>query len=149
MEFAIPTPLTLEHEELHTELQKATKEAGDIGGAARSVADILHPHFVREEEFAMPPLALLVRLSKDEIGPEMEPVLRMTDRLKVELQQMLEEHKAIVSALRDLADAAKKEGKPEYLKFSEKLILHAQTEEQVLYPAAILVGEYLRAKLHG
>jgi len=26
-------------------------------------------------------------------------------------------------------------------------MLHAQTEEEVLYPAAILVGEYLKLKL--
>ena len=31
----------------------------------------------------------------------------------------------------------------EYVHFAEKLTMHAQTEEQVLYPAAILVGEYL------
>jgi len=29
------------------------------------------------------------------------------------------------------------------------LMLHAQTEEEVLYPAAILVGEYLKVKLEG
>jgi hypothetical protein len=28
----------------------------------------------------------------------------------------------------------------------EKLKLHAQTEEEVLYPAAILIGEYLKLK---
>jgi len=26
-------------------------------------------------------------------------------------------------------------------------MLHAQTEEEVLYPAAVLVGEYLKLKL--
>jgi len=36
---------------------------------------------------------------------------------------------------------------PEHARFAEKLMLHAQTEEEVLYPAAILVGEYLKVKL--
>ncbi|MHB8901283.1 MAG: hypothetical protein ACYC6Y_21245 [Thermoguttaceae bacterium] len=31
--------------------------------------------------------------------------------------------------------------------YVEKLTLHAQTEEQVLYPAALLVGEYLKTKV--
>ena len=31
----------------------------------------------------------------------------------------------------------------EYVEFAEDLKLHAQTEEEVTYPAAILVGEYL------
>jgi len=41
----------------------------------------------------------------------------------------------------------KNENKPQYAEFSEKLILHAQTEEEVMYPAAILVGEYIKLKL--
>jgi hypothetical protein len=31
--------------------------------------------------------------------------------------------------------------------FAEKLMFHAQTEEDVLYPASILIGEYLKLKL--
>ena len=148
MQFDIPTPLKVEHEHLHADLAKATKEDGRTGEAARSVAGILHPHFVKEEEFALPPLGLLNRLAQGEVVPEMETVLGMTDRLKAELHHMLEEHKAIVDALKNLADAARKEGKTEYLDFSKDLILHAQTEEEVLYPAAILIGEYVKAKLN-
>jgi len=33
-------------------------------------------------------------------------------------------------------------------RITEKLILHAQTQEEVIYPAAILVGEYPKLKLH-
>jgi hypothetical protein len=148
MQFNIPVPLKAEHEELHAVLVKATKEAGDTGKTAGSVAEILHPHFVKEEEYALPPLGILSRLSQGDVRPEMKSVLTMTDKLKRDLPQMLEEHRAIVDALEKLADAARKEGKMEYLDFTRDLILHAQTEEEVLYPAAILVGEYLKVKLH-
>jgi hypothetical protein len=60
---------------------------------------------------------------------------------------MLAEHKEIVAALAKLVDAAKAENKPDVVHFADKLMLHAQTEEQVLYPAAILVGEVIRSKL--
>ena len=60
---------------------------------------------------------------------------------------MLLEHKEIVGALEVLAEAARKEEKDEFVHFAEKLILHAQTEEEVLYPASILVSEYLKLKL--
>ncbi|HEX2825853.1 MAG TPA: hypothetical protein VHP37_05875 [Burkholderiales bacterium] len=43
MELAIPLPLTLEHEELHEQLRKATRESGAVGEAARAVAKVLHP----------------------------------------------------------------------------------------------------------
>ena len=60
---------------------------------------------------------------------------------------MLQEHKAVVAALNNLVAAAEAENKPEHVEFAKKLMLHAQTEEEVLYPAAILVGEYLKLKL--
>ena len=71
----------------------------------------------------------------------------MTEKLKADLDHMLEEHKAVVSALQRLIGAAAEERKPEVELFAKKLIEHAQTEEQVMYPAAILVGEYVRLKL--
>ncbi|MBI4640618.1 MAG: hemerythrin domain-containing protein [Candidatus Tectomicrobia bacterium] len=148
MEFKIPQPLKLEHEELHAELVKATKVEGKIGEAARAVAQLLHPHFVKEEEYALPPLGLLTPLAEGKVTPEMRNVLTMTDRLKTELHEMLGEHKAIVAALQNLIDVAKQEKKMEYAHFAEKLMLHAQTEEEVLYPAAILIGEYLKLKLN-
>jgi hypothetical protein len=147
MKFEIPHPLKVEHEELHAELAEATMAGGIIGRAAKGVADVLHPHFLKEEEYALPPLGLLSVLARGQVIPEMKEALTMTDRLKAELMQMLEEHKAIVAALGILTDAAKKEKKMEYARFAEKLILHAKTEEEVLYPAALLVGEYLKIRL--
>lgn len=34
-----------------------------------------------------------------------------------------------------------------YARLAQKLILHAQLEEEGLYPASILVGEYVKLKL--
>jgi hypothetical protein len=144
MEFQIPPSLKSEHEELHAELVKAIQAGGGIGKAAVSVAEVLHPHFVKEEEYALPPLGLLRLLAAGKVLPEMKNVFSMTDRLKRELLQMLEEHKAIVAKLQDLVEAAEKEGRREFAHFSEKLILHAKTEEEVLYPASILVGDCLK-----
>jgi hypothetical protein len=148
MEFKIPQSLTSEHEELHSELTKATKIGGYVGDAAKVVAKTLHPHFVREEECALPPLGLLPLLAKGEISPDMKEALSMTDKLKAELPQMLEEHKSIVSALKGLSFAATKANKQEVVEFAEKLTLHAQMEEELLYPTTILIGEYLKIKLN-
>ena len=54
MTFTIPAPLKLEHEELHADLVKATQAGGQVGDAAGTVAKVLHEHFVKEEEFALP-----------------------------------------------------------------------------------------------
>ena len=57
------------------------------------------------------------------------------------LLDMIEEHNGIVIALDNLIRVAKKENKTEFVQFAEKLKLHAKTEEEVLYPTAILIGD--------
>ncbi len=146
MEFTIPPSLKHEHEELHAELVEATKAGGKTGTAAQAVARGLHPHFLKEEEYALPPLGLLGKLSGGELPPEREVVTAMAEKLKRDLSHMHREHKSIVADLHKLMEAAKKEKKSAYVHLAEKIILHAQTEEEVLYPAAILIGEYLKLK---
>ena len=146
MEFKTPRPMKLEHEGLHKELVRATKSGGKTAEAAKAVAELLHPHFVKEEEYALPPLGILSAVARGKIAPEMGSAISMTERLKAELPQMIKEHKAIVGALKKLTRAAKAEKKPEVAHFAEKLILHAKTEEEFFYPASILVGEFLKAR---
>lgn len=147
MDLKIPQSLKAEHMELHEELARAIKAGGQVAESAKTVAALLHPHFVKEEEYALPPLGLLPLLAEGRTTPEMRNALVMTNKLKADLPHMLQEHKAVVAALKNLIAAAKQENKPEHALFAEKLILHAQNEEEVLYPAAILVGEYLKVKL--
>ncbi len=49
-----------------------------------------------------------------------------------------------MAALDKLKAAARTEGHAEYAEFAEKLKLHAHTEEEVSYPTAILIGEYVK-----
>ena len=147
MEVNIPQSLKAEHAELHEELARAIKAGGGVGEAAKAVAELLHPHFVKEEEYALPPLGLLSTLAEGRATEEMRSALAMTNRLGADLPHMLQEHKAIVAALERLIIAAEQENKPEYALFAKKLMMHARNEEEVLYPAALLVGEYLKVKL--
>ena len=147
MEFEVPKSIKLEHEELHEDLEEATMESGSIGDAAKAVQEVLQPHFLKEEEFALPPLGLLSKLANGQMTLEMKDAIAMAERLRAELNQMLKEHREIVARLKTLTEAALKENKLDYVQFAEKLTLHAQTEEEVLYPAAILVGEYLKLQL--
>ena len=149
MDFQIPPSLKAEHEELHGELARATKAGGRTGEAAKAVARLMHPHFVKEEEYALPPLGLLAALSKGKFESSMAEVLTMTDKLEAELPRMLAEHKEIVTALRHLVEAAKAENRPEFVHFADKLIAHAQAEEELSYPTALLIGRYVKAALSG
>jgi hypothetical protein len=143
----IPQPLKSEHEELHAQLVQATKAGGRTAEAAKTVAKVLHGEFVKEEEFALPPIGLLSDLARGKVERKMRSVLSMTDRLRAELPEMLREHNADVTALKKLIAAAKSEKKSVHARFAEKIMLHAKTEEDILYPAALLIGEYLKLKL--
>ena len=146
MDLKIPSPLKAEHDGLHAELERATLAGGRTGAAAREVARLLHPHFLKEEAFALPPLGLLAATARGEDPPPgaAETAVAMAERLRAEMPEMLAEHGRIVGALDALAAAAGMEGRTEVARFAEALKQHARTEEEVLYPAAILLGEHLR-----
>lgn len=138
-----PPSIAAEHRELHEVLAKAAQEGGELGRAARELEKALAPHFKREEEIATPPLGLLPSLAKGEATTEMRAVLPMTTALEKELPQMLREHAVIRAAVQKLRAAAVAAKRSEYVRFSDHLAAHAKQEEEILYPAAILVGRYL------
>ena len=139
-----PTSIATEHRELHGTLENAAQEAGELGAAARKLEAALAPHFRREEEIATPPLSLLPRLAQGDATQDMRSVLAMTDALEQELPQMLREHQAIRAAAGEFKAAAEEANRPEYVRFAENLAAHAREEEEILYPAAIVVGRYVK-----
>jgi hypothetical protein len=144
----IPESIRREHEAIHSALVAATRVPGGVGAAAKKLADVLHPHFVREEEIALPPLALLAPLAAGSTLPEAtsKAAAEMTGALRAEMPRMLEEHVRIRAAVGELRAAAESAGAAEQIELADDLALHARTEEEVLYPAALLVGDLLRVR---
>jgi hypothetical protein len=144
---AIPQSLQAEHEEIHKALVEATRVPGRVGAAAKELAAVLDPHFERENEIALPPLGLLAPLAAGKTPAGLQEALVMTDALRKELPRMLEEHKRIRAAAEKLRIAAQDEKASVQEHLAEALAAHAQTEEEILYPAAILVGDIIRARM--
>ncbi len=142
-----PGPLKEEHQTFHDELLKAIETGGELGNIALQIDKILIPHFKIEEEYAFPPLALMVPLSHGKIDPTMKAALDTIRQLKNELPKLTSDHLKITQMLKDFDNAVKAEKKTEFVKFSQKLTHHARAEEGILYPAAILIGEYIDLKL--
>lgn len=145
--FTVPAVLADEHWEIHETLAGAAREPGRLGQAARTLAIAMEAHFDKEEEYAMPPLALLPMLARGETYQEMREILPVTDRLAYELPVMLEEHKVIGAAARELLEVARAEGRFDVQRLADQVLRHAQTEEQIMYPAAILVGKLVEFRL--
>lgn len=143
--FRTPQSIASEHRELHEVLAGATSEPGRLGEAARGLEAALAPHFEREEQIATPPLGLLDALAHGPATAEMRQVLPMTDALEAELPRMLKEHDAIRAAVAQFRAAAVDAKRDDYVRFCDHLASHARQEEEILYPAAIVVGRYVKA----
>ncbi|MHB8666516.1 MAG: hypothetical protein ACYC7B_03235 [Burkholderiales bacterium] len=147
MELKTPSPLRSKHQALCAELNRAVDLDGSTGKATRLVARLMERHFAREEEFALPPLGLLPALAEGELEQEMAAAVTMAATLHGELPNLLAEQRVIAAALEELLVSAQREGHPELASFAESLLLHEESERQLSYPAAILIGKYLQLRL--
>jgi hypothetical protein len=140
----IPEPLKAEHEDLARELAKAAAGGGRIAEAAMRVADLLHPRFAREEEFALLPLGALVELAAGRSISQAVEIILVAEELREQLPKLGLEHKAILAALEEFAAASAESGDVRSVALARKLKRYARLKDEVLYPAAVLVGEYLK-----
>ncbi|MDZ4782152.1 MAG: hemerythrin domain-containing protein [Planctomycetia bacterium] len=146
LELKMPNSLHARHEAFHAEFVKATQETGKVGDAARAIEKVGATHFAKAKD-AFAPLGLLPQLAEGKVTPEMRVAIQKAKKLRSGLPQIHGEHRELVAGLKRLAEAAKEEGKTDYVRFTERLTLHIQEEEEVLYPAVLLVGDSVKWRL--
>lgn len=146
--FEIPEGLVTEHDEIHERLVALLDEPAPVGPAARKLADLLHHHFPLENEIALPPLGWLVPMAEGAELPDATAMIAKTDSLRDLLPGMLEEHEHIHAAADALHEAGLAAESRDAMRFALDLKAHARHEEEILYPAAILVGDLLRQRVH-
>ena len=142
----VPPSIQNQHKDLHARLAAAEHLAGATGEAARRLAGALEGHFEKEERWALPILSLLPDLSHGEMPLHAGDAQQLSSILRKEEAQMLLEHKEIKKILSQLRTAASSEGRKEVVVFCDDLARHAKSEEEIFYPAALLVGDYIRLK---
>lgn len=146
LSFGIPEGLVIEHDEIHERLVALLDAPAPVGPAAKKLADLLHHHFPLENDIALPPLGWLLPLSNGSELPDASATLEQTSRLRELLPSMLEEHREIHRAAEALHAAGVAAGSDAAVQFAADLRAHARHEEDVLYPAAILVGDLLQTR---
>ena len=146
MPLTTPQAFKLEHEEIHDALIHASREEGAVGEAAKRVARILQPHVEKEEAFALPPLGLFEEVARGERPAAAGEAVDMIEHLRGELDTMLAEHRMIIAALEEFLQAARVHSRVEHVELASKLIAHIRTEGHVLYPAALVLGDYLKLR---
>lgn len=142
----IPSSIKKEHKSLLEQLHKITLFQDSTGHVALKLYDLIQHHFKEEEDYVLPPLGLLPSLASGKIPAQSKEVRLLTEKLKSQLTHINVEHQLIKAFTGELLLAAAKDQHPEIIEFESELSKHADTEEEVFFPAAILIGEYLNLK---
>jgi hypothetical protein len=142
----IPGAIKEEYEDLYERLNAAARVRGEIGRTAMAAFRHMQSHYLKDQEYALPPLKLLPTVAADNVTGEIDQIQTMCNRLKRQLPSLIEENDTIIGELGQLADAAAKEEKPEYRDLARHFIQFLEREKHILYPASVLMGEYIRVK---
>lgn len=147
MVLKVPHAIQREQDELRSELSRACNDHGTVGKAAQRVERLITLHFSKVHEFVLPAAGALQALSKGDFRAEMRAVMALAGRLRVELPDLVAEHRMIDAALEMLITAAREEDKVEFAELAMRIMMHMQMEEEILYPAVMVGGDLLKYKL--
>lgn len=142
-----PSSLEEEHKKVHAKMSEILSSSGNTSKVAKEVQTLLQPHFEKEEQLSIPVLGALQPYVSGTLTEEAKnQAIQISQQFKKEYPTMLDEHKQIVAALGNLEITAKKENRQDVLAFIELLKEHATNEEQITYPATIVIGDLLELK---
>jgi hypothetical protein len=143
----IPKGLLLGHDEVRAELVRATEMQGRVGDAAAEVARLCLPHFEHEEKSLFPILSILPEMAAGIVRPEMAEILPMVSAFKAWHETADEQHQSIANAIHGMLVAAYREDNREIIEFGYCLRVHERLEDDVIYPTALMIGNYVQDRL--
>jgi hypothetical protein len=77
----------------------------------------------------------------------MKPAIAMGERAKAAEQELWNEHSQITALMTDMVTAAKAGNDVEVVNFATRVAAHSLNEMEVLFPAAVVIGDCVRAKI--
>lgn len=142
----VPHFIKQEHDYLLGELEKLTLTKDSTGRVAARTLEFMQHHFQEEEQYVLPPLQSLPSLASEIIPEHSAEIIRLTEKLRSQLTHMNADHQMIMAHLEELKQAAAYDNHPDVTLLEEQIHRHARVEEEVYFPAAIVIGEYLKQK---
>ena len=143
----IPQSLRNEHAEDREKLELLSKRPGKVGEVARKAIVLFDHHAATEAEFIMPPLTLLPLLADGKVTPDMAWAVAMTDRVRAERETIFRQHVEVTEVLNQLVEAAEAAKDDDAKEFAEAAAGDAMNDVEILEPAVLVIGDYIRMKL--
>lgn len=142
----VPSSIMEEHKTLLDQAYQFTSLPDSAGLVALKLYELMQYHFKVEEDIVLPPLGLLPMLANSKIPEESEELIQLTEKLKPQIAVMLAEHQMVAAYLEEIKQVASNDYLTGIIEFEKELQKHAQIEEEVFFPASLLIGEYLELK---
>jgi hypothetical protein len=143
----VPQSVRLQHDQIVSRLMTYTKHEAPVGAAATKALATLNAHYEKEEKFVLPPLGLLPRIANGEISKDMAPAIAMALRTQAALPELQNDHIQITSLMNELIEAGNKSHNDELVRLATRIAAQSLNHIEVLIPASIMVGNYLRQRL--
>lgn len=140
----VPYCIKEEHDHLLREMEKLTLAKDSTSRVATRTLELMRHHFQEEEDYVLPPLQTLPMLASEMIPEHSAEIIRLTEKLRSQLAHMNAEHQMIRTHLKELRVAVAYDNRPDISLLEEQIDRHARVEEEVYFPAAMLVGKYLK-----
>lgn len=106
--------------------------------------DVMTAHFHKEEKYALPPLGLLLNLSEGDWQLDEDTAIDMAEAVNSKLAELQKDHENIEKLIQSLKSYAENGNYYDLERFINDLEIHMELEDQVLYPAAVLIGNYFK-----
>jgi len=142
----VPRSIKKEHEYLLGKIHKITLFKDSSGHSAIKLYDLIQHHFTEEEDYVLSPLGILPLLASGKLPEKRKEIIQLCEKLKSNQSHLSAEHQLIKAYMNELIQAALNENHPEIIEFEKELEKRANTEEEVYFPIAILIGEYLKLR---
>ena len=142
----LPEALQLSHAQLSGALAKISRRSGRTTALADTIAQTLEPHLEHEEGKVLRILGLLAPLTASQFEPEWMEDDSEWEELERNESALHLEHRQLVTAGEELLAIARAEDAAEVLDFAERLLLRIRLDEDVFYPAALLIRNYLKLR---
>jgi hemerythrin len=127
-------------------LAKAKSLSEGKDSIAVKLYEVMKYHFSEEEQYVFPPLGILPVLAEGNIPKEGDMIISLTMRFKSNSAKILAEHQMIKTLIEEYKLRSKTQNDIGFDEFERELAEHAQVEEEIYFPAAIVVGDYLKFK---
>lgn len=142
----IPESLRLSHAQLNAALLEAMGAGGQTMIAAEVLAQLLESHLHKEDREILRILGLLGPLAADGVDLADLEDFDKWDAIEASETSLRQEHSALVVAAENLRTAARAEGANGAVDVAERLLMRIRLDEEIFYPAALLIRSYLRLK---